>query len=118
MANTGFNLNRGIIRNFNYTNLLPTNVQTVPSTTGIITVQNNASNIIQKFGVDNIARIQNMRGPSTYSNSDLGVITVNGEATINVENLNNVNNNLISGNITSGFSNVSDSTNFFTLTAS
>jgi hypothetical protein len=108
-------LNRGLIRNFNYSNLPTNNAQVTPATNGIISAQTSSPNIIEKFGANNIAIIQNMRGPNTYIDSNLGVLNVNASATLNIENL-----NVTSGEMTStlGSLDTFDSTNFLTLTSS
>jgi hypothetical protein len=120
MANTGFNLNRGIIRNFNYTNLPPTNVQNAPSINRMVSIQNNLSSFIQTHGANNIAKIQNMKTEDTYHNSDLNTVTVTGSVTLNTENLSTTQTLSTLGTITSATDNldVSGLTNFFTLTSS
>lgn len=126
MANTGFNLNRGLIRRFDYSNLPPTNIQLAPSINGIIKVDNTLPNFIQTFGANNLAKIQNMKTEETYNNSELNSVTINANVTLNTENLNgqltlNAENANITGDIATSASvnlNISDSTNFVTLTSS
>jgi hypothetical protein len=126
MANTGFNLNRGLIRRFDYSNLPTNNVKLAPAANGIISIQNNLSNFVQNFGANNIARIQNLRSEDTYNNSESTVTTISTGGTLNVENLNtenlntgNLNLNTTSGDVTftsESLGNV-DLTNFVSLTS-
>jgi hypothetical protein len=119
MANIGLSLNRGLIRNFNYLNLPTNNAQVTPATNGIISVQNNLPNIVQTFGANNIAKIQNMKTEDTYHNSDLNTVTVAGNVTLNTENLSTTQTLSTLGTITSTSDNLNilGLTNFVTLTS-
>ena len=120
MANTGFNLNRGIIRNFNYTNLPPANVQNAQSINKLVSIQNSVSSFVQTHGANNIAKIQNMKTEDTYHNSDLNTVTVTGSVTLNTENLSSTQTLSTLGRITTTTDSldISGLTNFVTLTAS
>ena len=120
MANTGFNLNRGIIRNFNYTNLPPANVQNAQSINKLVSIQNSVSSFVQTHGANNIAKIQNMKTEETYNSSDLNTVTINASVTLNNENLNTTQTlgTLDTIELTDSDLNASGLTNFVTLTAS
>jgi hypothetical protein len=101
MANTGFNLNRGLIRRFDYSNLPTTNVQPATATTGILTIKDNSNNYVQKFGAINIAKVQNMLSTDVYEHSSSESITASDgiNNSLNIESLNNASINVGDCNI-------------------
>lgn len=125
MNDIGLNLNRGRIRRFDYSNLPIHNVKIAPTNNGIISAENNLPNIIQTFGANNLAKIQNTRSEATYV-SDLSGVTINPNVTLSTENLINANLNSVvigdnnfnlNADVTTENLNIANLTNFVTLTS-